>query len=322
MQDFKDRLAFVWKDSKKWASLNKLSCYRIYDKDVPAFPLVIDVYEDRLYVSEYVKAGAPTEDESEAWRLELVGVLSEVLGFPAAKIHFKARQKQQGNRQYEKYDEKEEFFVGREGGLKFLLNLGDYLDTGLFLDHRWTRSFVRDAAPGKRVLNLFAYTGSFTVYAAAGNAFETVTVDLNQNYLTWAEKNLALNGLAGSQHRFLRRDVMEFLRSETRKTYDLIILDPPTFSNSKKMDGVMDVQKDHAWMIERCMGILNPDGILFFSNNYRKFQLDKHRLPACKFKDITSLTLPRDFRKGAHQCWVFTHPKAPDLLFKSPEVKG
>lgn len=317
INEFKQRLSFDFQKAKKWASRNRITCYRVYDKEVPGFPLTIDVYEDRLCVSEFLTGAPPPEDSARDGLLE---ALESSLGFPRAKIHFKTREKQQGKSQYERFDEKEEFFVIREGGLKFLANLTDYLDTGLFLDHRWTRSFVRDASAGMKVLNLFAYTGSFTVYAVHGGAFETTTVDLNVNYLAWAEKNLALNALAGPSHRFFRRDVLEFLRSETRKFYDVIVLDPPTFSNSKKMDSDLDVQRDHAWLIRRCLAILNPGGLLFFSNNLRSFKLDKDGLPPCKVRDITALTLPKDFRKGAHKAFLITHLKGPEITLRSPEA--
>jgi len=237
-----------------------------------------------------------------------------------AKFHVKTRQKQKGKDQYEKVDEAQEMLTVREGGLKFLVNLTDYLDTGLFLDHRWTRSYVRDLSAGLKVLNLFAYTGSFTVYAVHGGAFETTTIDLSQTYLDWAKRNLELNDLAGAPHKFVRRDVLEYLRTETKPRYDVIVLDPPTFSNSKKMDGTLDIQRDHPELISRCLKLLNPDGVLVFSNNFQKFQMNTQALPPCVVQETTSFTVPKDFKKIAHRSWFITHEGGLELKLKKLEV--
>jgi len=232
---------------------------------------------------------------------ELLGQAAEATGVDRSRFRVKARQRQRGNEQYEKLGDQQELLTVREGGLKFQVNLTDYLDTGLFLDHRWTRAYVRELAAGRKVLNLFCYTGSFTVYAAHGNAFETTSVDLNQNYLDWAQKNLELNGLAGPRHRLVRRDAVEYLRTETKPRFDVIVLDPPTFSNSKKMDGTFDVQRDHASMIARCLKLLTPDGVLIFSTNAQKFRLDQKALPPGRAVEITSFTVPLDCKKTAHR---------------------
>jgi 23S rRNA G2069 N7-methylase RlmK/C1962 C5-methylase RlmI len=312
--EFIDRLVRQLKDRRQWASRNRVSCFRVYEKEDVGFPFLIDLYEDRLIWSVLTD-----RDEDEVPE-ELFQLASEATGIKREKIHVKTRQKQKGKDQYTKVAEDQGLVTVREGGLKFLVNLTDYLDTGLFLDHRWTRSYVRDLAGGLKVLNLFAYTGSFTVYAAHGGAFETTTVDLNQNYLDWAKQNLELNDLAGPRHRFLRRDVLEFLRTETKLKFDLIILDPPTFSNSKKMDGTLDVQRDHPELITRCLKLLNPDGWLIFSNNYQKFRFDPKGLPPCEAREITSFTVPKDFKKSAHRSWLISHPGAPELQLKKLEL--
>jgi len=311
--EFVDRLVRQLKERRGWASRNRVSCFRVYDREEVGFPFLIDLYEDRLVWSVL------TDREDEVPE-ELFELASEATGIKRAKIHVKARQKQKGRDQYEKVAEDQELLTVREGGLKFLVNLSDYLDTGLFLDHRWTRSYVRDLSPGLKVLNLFSYTGSFSVYAAHGGAFETTTVDLNQNYLDWAKKNFELNDLAGPRHRFLRRDVLEFLRTETKLRYDVIVLDPPTFSNSKKMDGTLDIQRDHPELITRCLKLLGPEGVLVFSNNFQKFQLNQAALGDCVVQETTSFTVPRDFKKTAHRSWFITHQGAPALQLKKLEI--
>jgi len=312
--EFIDRLVRQLKERRQWASRNRVSCFRVYEKEDQGFPFLIDLYEDRLVWSVL------SEKEEDEVPEELFQLASEATGVKREKIHVKQRMKQKGKDQYEKVAEDQELLTVREGGLKFLVNLSDYLDTGLFLDHRWTRSYVRDLAGGLKVLNLFAYTGSFSVYAAHGGAFETTTVDLNQNYLDWAKRNLELNDLAGPRHRFLRRDAVEFLRTETKLRFDVIVLDPPTFSNSKKMDGTFDVQRDHPELISRCLKLLNQDGVLFFSNNYQKFQLQTKALPPCDCTEITNFTVPRDFKKAAHRAWMIRHPGGPELQLKKLEI--
>jgi len=311
--DFIDRLVRQLKERRHWASRNRVSCFRVYDREDAGFPYLIDLYEDRLVWSVMTDRD---EDEVDP---ELIDLASEATGIARAKIFVKSRQKQHGKDQYEKVDQADQRITVREGGLKFLVNLTDYLDTGLFLDHRWTRAYVRDLAGGLKVLNLFGYTGSFTVYAVHGGAFETTTVDLSQTYLDWAQENLALNELAGPRHRFLRRDVVEFLRTETKLKFDLIVLDPPTFSNSKKMDGTFDVQRDHPELILRCLKMLNPDGVLWFSNNFQKFHWNTPALPPCEIKDVSSFTVPKDFRKTVHRSWLVTHPGGPVLQLKKLE---
>jgi 23S rRNA G2069 N7-methylase RlmK/C1962 C5-methylase RlmI len=310
---FAARLARQLKERRSWASRNRVSCFRIYDREDSGFPFLVDLYEDRLVWSVV----SETDEEIPE---ELFTMAAEATGIARDRFRIKERRKQRGSDQYEKISEKEELLTVREGGLKFQVNLTDYLDTGLFLDHRWTRSYVRDLSAGKKVLNLFCYTGSFTVYAAHGGAFETVSIDLNQNYLDWAAKNLELNGLAGPRHRLVRRDAVEYLRTETKPRFDVIVLDPPTFSNSKKMDGTFDVQRDHVGLIARAVKLLAPDGVLVFSTNYQKFRFDEKALPLCRAVEVSSFTLPLDFRKNAHRCWFITAVQTPELRLKKLEM--
>lgn len=289
----------------KWARRQGITCYRVYDADIPEFPLAIDWYEGRLHVAEYERDHPLDEEEYLTWRSGCRQIMAETLEVAPELIWFKSRSRQKGTAQYEKFaDRGQEFFV-HEDGLQFKVNLSDYLDTGLFLDHRQTRKLVRQAAKGKSVLNLFAYTGTFTVYAAAGGASATTTLDMSATYLQWAEENLKINQLNGTQHRFIQTDVTTWLRSEPTEKFDIIVLDPPTFSNSKRMSHSLDIQRDHTYIINRCLQRLRPGGTLFFSTNFRKFKLDTERIwGGARITDISSKTVPEDFRnKKIHYCF-------------------
>lgn len=291
----------------KWARRKGITCYRIYDADVPEFPLAIDRYGAFLHVAEYRRRHTLSPEEHQLWRAGSRQTMQEVLELPANHIFFKEREQKKGKEQYEKRDDRQQEIVVEENGLKFIVNLQDYLDTGLFLDHRPTRQMARELAAGKATLNLFAYTGSFSVYMAAGDAAGTTTIDLSNTYLDWARRNMALNGFEGEQHQFIRTDVKEWLAAPVSETYDLIILDPPTFSNSKAMQEILDVQRDHVEMITACLSRLRPGGTLFFSTNFRKFKLDEAALnPLARIRDITAASIPQDFRnKKIHYCWEF-----------------
>jgi len=217
----------------------------------------------------------------------------------------KHRARQRGNDQYNRFAEAGVTRIVQEGGLKFLVNLSDYLDTGLFLDHRVTRGMVRDAAAGKNFLNLFAYTGTFTVYAAAGGAARTTSVDLSANYLDWAAENLRLNGFGSDAHRLVREDASAFLASlKSGDLYDLAVVDPPTFSNSKRLDYDWDIQRDHVGLLNRLIEHMTSDGVIFFSTNSRRFKLDEPSLAGVTIRDITNKTIPADFRnQRIHRCW-------------------
>jgi 23S rRNA (cytosine1962-C5)-methyltransferase len=252
-----------------------------------------------------------TEDEHDVWMEESLGVIMEVLAVEKENIFLKLRQRKPGRLgQYQKYDEVQHEFVVEENGLQFIVNMSDYLDTGLFLDHRVTRQMVREQSKSKKVLNLFAYTGSFSVNAAAGGAKQIVTVDLSKTYLQWAEKNYKLNGFSvantplGDGGTFIHADVVLYLKTIPAGYFDLIIMDPPTFSNSKRMDDFLDIQRDHVSLINDCLAALKPGGILYFSTNFRKFILDKEKINVTAIKDITKATTPFDF-EGKLFRWCF-----------------
>ncbi|MBT2969150.1 MAG: oxidoreductase [gamma proteobacterium symbiont of Ctena orbiculata] len=308
LADFTNRLRKNQRHWNKWARRRDISCYRLYDRDMPEFPLAVDWYEGEVHVQLFARKGRePLEAPAE----KAVGeAVCEALEIPAAALAFKTRQRQRGAAQYEKTGKPGRRRVIGEAGLKFEVDLHSYLDTGLFLDHRETRALIRRRAGGRRMLNLFAYTGSFSVYAAAGGALATTSVDLSNTYLDWTRRNLALNDFTEEEHQLVRSDVNEFLRQarRERRVYGLIVLDPPSFSNSKKMQATLDLQRDHRRLIEACLGLLIPGGELYFSTNKRRFKIDPAlaSLPACE--EITDQTVPDDFKRHpAHRCWIFRH---------------
>jgi 23S rRNA (cytosine1962-C5)-methyltransferase len=302
---FRNRLTKVFRHLHKQAKRLGVTCYRVYDHDLPEFPLCIEFYGDQLYIAEYKRRHNMTEDEHDQWMEETIAVISEVLGVVKENIHLKLRQRKPGRLgQYQKLDAAQHEFVVQENGLDFFVNLTDYLDTGLFLDHRVTRSMVREQSLNKKVLNLFAYTGSFSVYAAAGGAAETMTVDLSKTYLKWAERNMQLNGFEDGRHQFIHADVKQFLSTLAPGSFDIIVMDPPTFSNSQRMKDFLDIQQDHVTLINQCMQALSPDGILYFSTNSRKFVIDQPSIHATSVKDITKATMPFDF-EGRLFRWCF-----------------
>ncbi len=306
---FKNRLVKMYRHRSKQARRLQVSCYRVYDLDIPEFPFAIDIYEDKLYVAEYKRNHALTEEEYETWLEESLQVMQEVLTIPAENIFVKQRQRKQGRQgQYEKVGSVKNEFVVEENGLQFLVNLSDYLDTGLFLDHRTTRQMAREKADGKRVLNLFCYTGSFSVYAAAGNAASGTSVDLSKTYLQWATENMKLNGFTDqSKYDYLSADVLQYLHTLRSGQFDLIILDPPTFSNSKRMKDFLDIQRDHVMLINQCLHALKPEGLLYFSTNFRRFKLEAEKIEAASTRDITRQTTPFDFEgKLERWCYLFT----------------
>jgi 23S rRNA (guanine2445-N2)-methyltransferase / 23S rRNA (guanine2069-N7)-methyltransferase len=293
-----------------WARREGITCYRIYDADLPEYALAIDLYEDWAHVQEYAAPASVPAGRAAARLNAALTVIPGALDLPADHLVLKVRQRQKGQAQYERQAARGEFLEVGEGGLRFLVNLTDYLDTGLFLDHRRTRGLIRDLAPGRRFLNLFAYTGTATVYAAAGGAAATTSVDLSAVYLDWARRNMARNGFAeGPRHRFVRADCLRWLPAPPAGAYDLIFLDPPTFSTSKRMgDDILDVQRDHVRLIRDATRLLAPDGILLFSTNFRRFTLERERLASLQLDDIAAATLPRDFARSPriHACWRIT----------------
>lgn len=302
---FRNRLQKVYKHLTKQALRQGVSCYRVYDHDLPEFPFSIEIYEDKLYISEYKRNHTMNEDEYNLWWKESSAVMTDVLGVASNNIFLKLRQRKEGRLgQYQKLDERKNEFIVSEGGLKFIVNLTDYLDTGLFPDHRITRQIISDMALGKKVLNLFCYTGSFSVYAASGGASAITSIDLSKTYLDWADRNMRLNFPEYEDHSLIHADVKQELGNIPKGSYDIIIMDPPTFSNSKRMDDFLDVQRDHVALINNCIHILKENGVLFFSTNFSKFKLQSDHIKAALIKDITKATTPFDFAGKLHrQCF-------------------
>lgn len=299
---FENRLLKVYRHLGKMARRQGVTCFRIYDHDMPEFPFLIERYENSLYVSEYKRHHSLSDEEHEAWLESCKAIMHKVTGVAPDEIYLKLRQRKESRQdQYKKLAAtKSEFPVG-ENGLQFLVNLTDYLDSGLFLDHRITRQMVRDISKGKRVLNLFCYTGSFSVYALAGGAEQVISVDLSKTYLDWTSRNFELNFPMNWEHEEVHADVLKFLKDEKPASFDIIVLDPPTFSNSKRMDDILDVQRDHVMLINNCLRLLRPGGVLFFSTNYRKFKLAAGVLHSKNIKDITRATTPFDFEGRLHR---------------------
>lgn len=302
---FQNRLEKVYRHLGKQARRQDISCYRVYDHDLPEFPFLIELYGDRLYVSEYKRRHGLTDEDHEGWMEACRKIMAAVLEIAPENIFVKLRQRKENRLgQYQKLDARQSTFIVTENGLRFLVNLSDYLDTGLFLDHRITRQMVREGADQKRVLNLFCYTGSFSVYAASGGAREIVSVDLSKTYLEWAEKNMALNFPAYPHHQLVHADVLQYLATIPANRFDLIIMDPPTFSNSKRMEDFLDIQRDHVGLINECLRILDKDGILIFSTNFTRFRMEAEKIKASSIKDITRATTPFDFSgKLKRQCF-------------------
>ena len=310
LSDFANRLGKNLKHQIKWAKRNGIEAWRIYDRDIPQFPFAIDVYGENICLQEYDTGWLMRADDHAAWLAGVREAVEFVTGFPADAIRIKQRVRQKGTAQYGKTGIAGEDFIVQENGRRFWVNLDKYLDTGLFLDHRNTRRKVGEIAAGKRFLNLFAYTGSFTVYAATGGAASSETVDLSNTYLDWAKRNFELNGINPEQHKIVRADVFQYLQNAAAegKQFDLIVMDPPSFSNSKKMPGILDIQRDHKKLIDGAMNLLASDGILYFSNNLRSFVLDDSVAEQYAVKDISKQSVPDDFRnKKIHQCWEIKH---------------
>jgi len=303
---FANRLGKNFKHYSKWARRQGIEAWRVYDRDVPQFPLAVDIYGDHCHLQEYDTGWEMSDEEHAAWLDSVRDVICQVAGVPPQNVGVKTRRRQKGSSQYQKTGSLGEDFVIQEHGLRFWVNMEAYLDTGLFLDHRNTRLRVLNEAAGKRFLNLFAYTGSFTVHAAAGGATGSETVDMSNTYLDWAGRNFDLNGLAADKHKLVRSDVFQYLVSAIaeRKMFDLIVMDPPSFSNSKKMIDTLDVQRDHPWLIEQAMKLLTPGGALYFSNNLRSFELDAKLPILYQIQDLSGQSVPEDFRnKKIHQCF-------------------
>ncbi|HZF25828.1 MAG TPA: bifunctional 23S rRNA (guanine(2069)-N(7))-methyltransferase RlmK/23S rRNA (guanine(2445)-N(2))-methyltransferase RlmL, partial [Steroidobacteraceae bacterium] len=321
-QMFANRLTKNLRELESWARKEDVSCYRVYDADMPEYAFAIDRYQGEqtwLNVQEYQAPRSIDAGAVRARRDEALSVLPELFAIGLDKVHLRTRRRTRRGEQYERRGNESQFVTVAEGGLKFLVNFTDYLDTGLFLDHRPTRAMIREAAAGKRFLNLFCYTGSATVYAAAGGARTTTSIDLSNTYLDWARRNLEINQLAGKQHQLLRADCLAWLEEQVAlgehgPRFGLVFLDPPTFSNSKRMDEVLDVQRDHVELIRRALALLTPDGELLFSTNFERFRLDQPALAEFEVQDVSAATIPRDFARSPriHQCFRIRRRRGPD----------
>ena len=303
---FSNRLAKNLRKLSKWLKNEKVTAYRIYDKDIPEYPFIVDIYQDHAVVYERGLSDQKITAEIRNKHLNQVfSGIESVCNIAPQNIILKQRQVQKGKQQYEKISTTNNRFVVHEGEMDFYINPYDYLDTGLFLDHRPLRQIILNSSNNKNVLNLFAYTGSISVAAATGGGVVT-TVDMSNTYINWAKDNFRLNDLTISQHNFIRENVFDFLR-QSKGLYDIIILDPPSFSNSKKMQGSFDVQRDHAGLIHMCMKSLKKRGTLYFSNNNRKFKIDNEIINQYHVEDISEKSIPLDFRdRKIHCCFKIT----------------
>lgn len=305
-QMFANRLQKNLKQLGKWARREGVECYRLYDADMPEYALAVDLYRDWVHVQEYAAPRSIDPDKAQARLLDALAAIPQALGVAQNRVVIKRRERQAGTKQYQRQAAQGQFMEVIEGGVKLLVNLTDYLDTGLFLDHRPLRLRLQKEAAGKRFLNLFCYTATATVHAAKGGARSTTSVDLSKTYLDWARRNLSLNGFS-DKHRLEQANVMEWLQAD-RQEYDLVFIDPPTFSNSKRMEGVFDVQRDHVELIDLAMARLARGGVLYFSNNFRKFQLDEGLAARYQVEEISAQTLDADFARNPkiHRAWRFT----------------
>ena len=292
----------------KWARKQGIECYRLYDADMPEYAIAVDLYRDWAHVQEYSAPASVNPEKARQRLLEALEVIPGVLGVPESHVVFKRRERQSGSKQYNRQAETGEMLEVKEGNCRLLVNLKDYLDTGLFLDHRLMRQRIGREAEGKDFLNLFCYTATASVHAGVGGAACTTSVDLSNSYLDWGRKNLSLNGLVDRKHRLERVNCLEWLKTEKRQ-YDLIFMDPPTFSNSKRMRGAFDVQSDHTQLIELTMKRLRQTGVLYFSNNFRGFKLNPALEEQFTIKEMTAATVDKDFQRkqGIHRSWSIHH---------------
>ena len=314
---FANRLKKNARKLNNWLKQSGVSCYRLYDADMPEYAVAVDIYNDAVHVQEYAPPTDIDEQQANKHLTEVRQALDQLYPDSSKKLFLKERRRQKGDNQYQRQSSYQRennrskdnaVFTVLEGAAKFEINLVDYLDTGLFLDHRPVRQMMAKMAKGKRFLNLFCYTGAATVHAALGGAKSSLSIDMSNSYLDWAGRNFSLNNMDEERHELLREDCLEWL-AKGKGEYDLIFLDPPTFSNSKKMDSVLDIQRDHPQLIQQAMGILAPGGTLVFSNNFRKFSMDDSMLEEYKVENITDKTLDPDFQRNRkiHNCWLIQH---------------
>ena len=301
----KNRIRKNYRHIRKWAKRTNTDCFRIYDREIREYPLAIDFYAGRFCVHYFSRTRESDDPPAELLK-EIEEVLFAIFRAKSDSIYWRTRAKRKETRQYEKFGESQDFFTVLEYGVKFQINLLDYLDTGLFLDHRETRQMVAALSNGKRVLNLFSYTAAFSVHAAHAGATFTKSVDMSNTYSTWAMENFAINGLSLTNNSVIRADCLKFLDDEiwSREKYDIIIIDPPTISRSKKMDQLFDIQVDYVSLISKALKLLTKEGVIFFSTNSRKFVFDELYFTSCAIVDVSNKTLPLDFHDPKiHRCW-------------------
>ena len=306
-QMFENRLLKNYKHRIKQAKRLSLTCWRLYDHDLPEFPICVEFYEDYIYIAEYNRRHALTEEEHTIWFDTTKEIISNTTGVRVDHMYVKLRKRMSHREgQYEKEEVTESKIITvQENGHKFLVNLTDYLDTGLFLDHRVTRQMVASEAKDKDFLNLFSYTSSFSVYAAAAGAKTVTSVDLSKTYLAWSEDNFVINKLKNpAAYHFVHADVKQYLKTLTPNSYDLVVMDPPTFSNSKRMKDILDIQRDHVELINDVLKAMRTGGILYFSTNFTQFKIDTDNINSDNIKDITKATTPFDF-EGRLKRWCY-----------------
>ncbi|NCA29836.1 MAG: methyltransferase domain-containing protein [Chitinophagia bacterium] len=298
-QMFENRLLKNYKHRIKQAKRQNISCWRLYDHDLPEFPVCVEIYEDYIYIAEYNRRHSLSDEEHDIWFTETKKCIAGITGLPIENMYVRVRKRM--DHKEEQYEKEETLPISKiitvhENGLQFKVNLTDYLDSGLFLDHRITRQMVQAECKDSEFLNLFSYTGSFSVYAAAASAKTVTSVDLSKTYLAWSEENFVLNNLNNKvAYQFIHADVKQYLKTLPANKYDLVVMDPPTFSNSKRMKDVLDIQRDHVELINDVIRIMKPGGILYFSTNFSHFKLDAESIHTKIIKDITKATTPFDF---------------------------
>jgi len=307
----KNRIRKNYRHVRKWAKRSKTDCFRIYDRDIKEYPLVIDFYAGRFCV-QFFSYDRDSDEPLAELKDEIDQALISIFEVSSDLIYWRTRIKRKKTQQYEKLAKQDQFFTVFEYGAKFKVNLDDYLDTGLFLDHRETRQMVASLAKNKRVLNLFAYTCSFSIQAALAGAEYTLSVDMSNTYTDWGQDNFVLNSLSLKNNEIVRADCLKFIDETISKgtDFDIIVIDPPTISRSKKMDQLFDVQVDYFNLISKSLKILTTAGVIFFSTNSRKFKFDESLFSSCIIREISNQTLPIDFHnKKIHRCWKITKEK-------------
>ncbi|QIQ21861.1 bifunctional 23S rRNA (guanine(2069)-N(7))-methyltransferase RlmK/23S rRNA (guanine(2445)-N(2))-methyltransferase RlmL [Zophobihabitans entericus] len=310
--DFANRLRKNEQKLSKWAQQQGIECYRLYDADLPEYNVAIDRYKDKIVIQEYAPPKNIDPQKARQRLFDVINATLVTLNLSANQLISKTRERQKGKQQYQKLAQKQDYFLVKEYNAQFWVNLTDYLDTGLFLDHRIARRMLGEMSKGKDFLNLFAYTGTATVHAGLGGAKTTTTVDMSKTYLEWADRNLHQNGLTGRNHRLIQADCLFYLK-ESREQFDVIFIDPPTFSNSKRMTDTFDVQRDHLMLMENLKRLLRPDGVIMFSNNKRGFKIDDEGMQrlGLTYQNITDKTRSLDFERNRqiHNCYLIRHQK-------------